>query len=230
MNTLNERYSAEDVLQHVDDPSSFIEAFKIALVRREEAKQAFINRLTPEVKAEWIGGEPVFHSPARHAHNAARNAIETLFTTRWAGSDLDTVSSEKAMMQVGEDLYEPDVAIWINLSEPFDNEMIIYPPCNLVVEVLSKKTKEKDRGIKFINYAKAGVDEYWIVDAEKETVERYLNEDSAYAIESIYGLGDIISSEALGGAELPVGAFFSQSSFAEALVGMLTLLKDRLSN
>ncbi len=224
-----ERYSPEDVLRHVDDAEAFQRAFDAAVRRREEAKQQFVDQLSPEIKAEWIAGEPVFHSPARHAHNAARHAIETLLGIWFAGSDHDTVSSEKAMMRVKDDLFEPDVAVWTDLTEPFDDEMIIYPPCDLVVEVLSKKTKERDRGIKFVNYARGGIAEYWIVDAKKEIVERYLNEDFAYVIEAIYTVNDLISSETLKGVELPVAAFFSQLHFAKAVVALSKLLEDRLA-
>ena len=227
MNTLRDRYAVENY--YLANSAKFLHAFEAAIAQGRGRKQAFVFSLTPEVNVEWISGAPVFDSPARHAHNATRGAIARLFGILFAGSDLAEVASGKALMQVGDDLYEPDVAIWTKLPKPFDNKMILYPPCNLVVEVLSEKTKEKDRGFKFVNYAKAGIQEYWIVDANKETVERYLNEDLAYAIEAIYTVDDSITSEALAGAELPVAAFFSQLHFAKALVRMLAHLQDRLA-
>jgi Uma2 family endonuclease len=44
---------------------------------------------------------------------------------------------------------------------------------DLVVEVVSEATAERDRGIKRERYALYGVPEYWIVDAELRTVEVY---------------------------------------------------------
>ncbi len=228
MTSPKERYSAEDVLQHVDDPTAFMTAFRDALLRREEAKQAFVDELSPETKAEWIDGEPVYHSPARRGHNATRHAIETLLGILCAGDLRNEVSSEKAMMKVMDNLYEPDVAVWVELDSEFEDEMIIYPPCDLVVEVLSKKTAKTDRGSKFINYAKAGITEFWIVDVDKEKVEQYLNEDSAYAIHSVLGFEDTVRSSTLAGLELPVAAFFSQSHFAKAVVAVARALTDRL--
>lgn len=52
------------------------------------------------------------------------------------------------------------------------------PFARLVVEVLSKFTETRDRGIKRECYARYGVPEYWIIDADRRRVEVYrLQED-----------------------------------------------------
>lgn len=47
----------------------------------------------------------------------------------------------------------------------------------LVVEVLSPSTARVDRGIKRRRFQRAGVPEYWIVDAEAALIERWRPED-----------------------------------------------------
>ena len=212
-----ERYSPEDVLRHVDDAEAFRSAFDAALRRREEAKQQFVDELSPEVKAEWIAGEPVFHSPARHAHNAARSGIETILKLHCSTDPRVFVCSEKAMMRILDDLYEPDVAVWLNGGD-FADEMVLYPPCDLVVEILSKKTAATDRGRKFRNYAKAGILEYWIVDADKHTVEQFEHQDGVYAARETVRVGRRITSLAVPGFTCDVDAFFGQAAFAAAVV------------
>ena len=49
-----------------------------------------------------------------------------------------------------------------------------FPPPDLVVEVLSESTEKRDRGVKFEDFAAHGVGEYWMIDADKETLEQYL--------------------------------------------------------
>lgn len=44
---------------------------------------------------------------------------------------------------------------------------------DLVVEILSPSTAERDRGLKLKLYRRQGVPEYWIVDPEAETVEAW---------------------------------------------------------
>lgn len=227
MNTLRDRHAVENY--YGANSARFLNAFEAAIAQGKERKQAFVSALTPEVKAEWINGKPVFGSPTTHAHSATKGAIARFFGIVYAASDVAEVASGDAHMQVNDDIYQPDVAVWTKLPEPFDNKLIVYPPCDLVVEVLSKETESIDRGIKFVNYPKAGIAEYWIVDAKSKTVERYLKEDCAYAIEAIYTVYDSITSEALAGAALPVAAFFSHLHFAKALAGMLAHLQNCLA-
>ncbi|WP_020669433.1 Uma2 family endonuclease [Amycolatopsis nigrescens] len=41
------------------------------------------------------------------------------------------------------------------------------PDVRLVVEVMSSSSKVVDRSVKFVEYAKAGIGNYWIIDLEK---------------------------------------------------------------
>ncbi len=43
----------------------------------------------------------------------------------------------------------------------------------LVAEVVSPSTARQDRGMKRVRYQRSGVDEYWIVDLDTRTVERW---------------------------------------------------------
>ncbi len=51
---------------------------------------------------------------------------------------------------------------------------------DLVIEVLSPTHAPRDRIVKRDLYAKNGVPEYWIVDAEERTIEVYRHADGAY--------------------------------------------------
>ena len=44
---------------------------------------------------------------------------------------------------------------------------------DLVIEILSPGTDDRDRGFKFRRYEKEAVQEYWIVDPKGETLEIY---------------------------------------------------------
>lgn len=53
-----------------------------------------------------------------------------------------------------------------------------------IVEVLSPNTQAIDRNEKMEMYAKIGVEEYWLIDPELETIEMYLNENRKMALKS----------------------------------------------
>lgn len=56
-------------------------------------------------------------------------------------------------------------------------------PPDLVVEILSPSTAERDRGLKRERCAHFGVPEYWIVDPDERVIERWRFGDAAQAPE-----------------------------------------------
>ncbi|MBC8231164.1 Uma2 family endonuclease [bacterium] len=75
---------------------------------------------------------------------------------------------------------------------------------DIVVEVLSKSTMKTDRGEKFLEYAQAGVTEYWIVDLEERAIEVYVLRQGAYKLLGNWGMGQIARSEVFSGFEVAV--------------------------
>ena len=62
----------------------------------------------------------------------------------------------------------------------------IYGAPDLIVEVLSPSTAERDIGYKKELYAQHGVSEYWIVNPADKTVQVYLLRDNLYRLDKIY--------------------------------------------
>ncbi|MFQ6041718.1 MAG: Uma2 family endonuclease [Candidatus Poribacteria bacterium] len=83
---------------------------------------------------------------------------------------------------------------------------------DLVVEVISPRTPKSsgtehtDRGEKFVEYAKAGVQEYWLIHPTACTIEVYVLRDGVYHLLDRWGEGEVARSEVLGGLEVPVEA------------------------
>jgi len=62
---------------------------------------------------------------------------------------------------------------------------------DLVVEILSPSTAQKDLKIKFARYERAGVREYWIIDPTGKTVQVFtLGPDGRYGRPQVYTDGD----------------------------------------
>jgi Uma2 family endonuclease len=80
-----------------------------------------------------------------------------------------------------------------------------YGPPDLVVEVLSPGTWRTDRREKMVEYAQAGISEYWLVDPDACTVEVYSLRQGAYALLGQWRAGEKIRSDVLVALQLDVG-------------------------
>lgn len=79
---------------------------------------------------------------------------------------------------------------------------------DLVVEVISPGSATYDRLVKYSVYGKAGVPEYWLVNANEQTVEVFVLEEDQY-----YSLGEflgerIVQSRIVPGIPVPAAQFF----------------------
>lgn len=69
-------------------------------------------------------------------------------------------------------LVQPDLFVFLPATEPLRTWKEL-PPLLLAIEVLSPSTARSDRVLKRGRYQRAGFPEYWIVDPESRTVERW---------------------------------------------------------
>lgn len=97
--------------------------------------------------------------------------------------DVQLDCDEKTMVQ-------PDVIILCDRSKDIDR--CIYGAPDFVAEVLLPSTRKKDRRIKSVKYANAGVREYWMIDPEKRQIVVYTfaAEEEVDDSISIYGFQD----------------------------------------
>jgi len=75
---------------------------------------------------------------------------------------------------------------------------------DLVVEVLSRSTRARDRGIKMKRYAASGIPHYWIVDPRTRTLEAYRLTEDGYELTGTYGPGSTFRPELFPGLEIPI--------------------------
>ena len=79
---------------------------------------------------------------------------------------------------------------------------------DLVVEILSPATAERDRTIKLDLYSQHGVKEYWIVDPDAKTVMVLLRGESRFEVSGIYGEGQTLRSPTLAGFSVALEEVF----------------------
>ena len=78
------------------------------------------------------------------------------------------------------------------------------------MEIGSPSTRKRDATIKRRLYERFGVDEYWIVDPELDTIDVYRRVEGRYERTSQLTLehGDVLTTPLLAGLELPLVKIF----------------------
>lgn len=185
---------------------------KIAARLREERdqRQQFYHDITPSMKAEFINGGFVLHSPATVKHNQVRMQLAHLLATHVKARRLGRVFDEKLLVSLTRNDYEPDIVFYSpEKAAGLKPDQLRCPAPDLVVEVLSPGTEKNDRGIKFRDYAAHGVREYWLVDPEAEVIEQYELAGEAYTLRLKSGSGNVTSLIVLG-FEIAIRALFDE--------------------
>ena len=173
--------------------------------------QHFLDVTSELQKSEWINGKLVVHSPSIKRHITVTKRLVKLMDSHADRYDLGYVATEKALinLKTGEQNYEPDIVFFTKeKTKNMTPTTSIFGVPDFVVEVLSKSTEKRDRGVKFDNYEKYGVSEYWIISAKKETIEQYFLVNGKYKLLNIHEIGDYIESKTLSKFLIPVRAIF----------------------
>lgn len=97
------------------------------------------------------------------------------------------------------DYMEPDIIFVRNDHRGYYSDRGIEGPPDLIVEILSPSTAERDRGIKLERYRHFGVPEYWVVDPDARAIEVWRLGEGAEAPE-VLGAEDTVRWEPGPGA------------------------------
>jgi Uma2 family endonuclease len=177
---------------------------------REEAQKRneFYELIHENVKAEFINGAIIYHSPVMRRHWKVSMKVSKFLATYVDDHDLGEVGVEKVMISLTRNDYEPDIVFFPKeKSRLFTPQQMHFPAPDLVVEILSDSTEKNDRNIKFRDYASHGVKEYWIIDADKASLEQYINTDNEFQLVHIITEG-ILKAETVKDFELDVRSIF----------------------
>ena len=134
-------------------------------------------------KREMIDGTIYLMASPCREHRDVQYNICHIFNEYFKGKkkcraffDLDVTIDKKNVL-------EPDLKVLCHENDKNNNVPVI------IVEVLSKGTRERDLGVKMKKYAEFGIKEYWIITWELSLIDIYLlTEDKNYELYKSYSL------------------------------------------
>lgn len=200
-------------LRKAPDAIKIWEAFQHELIAEKAKREEFYNLVHENVKAEFINGEIIFHSPVKNRHWLASSRICARIMPFVENNKLGMVGAEKVMIRLTRNDYEPDIVFFSNeKSAAFSPDQMLFPSPDLVVEILSPSTEKYDREIKFADYCAHGVSEYWIVDPDQKSIEQYLLTGKDYRLNVKLHDEGVLHCIVIQGFSLNVAEIFNQES------------------
>ena len=212
--------SPESILEM---PNAFllVDKVKSRLADEQKRRRHFYKIVEENKKMEFINGEIIFHSPVKLQHNDATFLLGMLLKAFVNKHKLGFVGIEKIMISLTRNDYEPDLCFFgTDKAKEFTKKQVQFPAPDFVVEVLSDSTAKNDRETKFQDYAAHGVQEYWIIDAEKETVEQYFLQDETYEL-LLKAKDGKIESIVLNDFKIPIQSIFDEQINLETLTKLI---------
>lgn len=161
--------------------------------------EEFLEWADEDTLAEWIAlpdenvGVVAMTSPASDKHQDLSGFLGSVLRTFVETHHLGVVRSAPFQMKL-EHGREPDLLFIA--TEHLDRLQKTYldGPADLVIEIISPESISRDRGVKFYEYARGGVPEYWLIDPEMQWAEFYQLYGQRYQLVTEGGAGKCTSA------------------------------------
>ena len=159
-----------------------------AAVERELlTAEDFLEWLEPGRCADLIGGEVAMHSPVSVRHADLLNFLDGILRLYVDRRRLGFLYREVVAVRLSaRNTFQPDLAFYRAERRSAIRRNHVEGAPDLVVEVLSPRTADRDTGPKFAAYQRHGVTEYWILDPEA-LAHRFYRRDGELLIEYAAG-------------------------------------------
>lgn len=146
--------------------------------------EQFLEWLDEDTWAEWVDGEVELMSPVSMEHADTFVFLLTVLKLYVSARRLGVVYTEPFQMKTGTNLpgRSPDILFVSKENRHRFKPTYLDGPADLVVEIISPESEQRDRVQKFSEYEQGGVREYWLIDPEKRLAEFYVLEEGKYVL------------------------------------------------
>ena len=165
---------------------------------------------TPDdVRYELIDGELIMAAAPSIAHQRVSIGFISRMGPFIKGNDLGELFAAPTDVYLSDtNVLEPDLLFVSAARVHIIGEANIQGAPDLVIEIASPSTEDRDRGIKQELYALFGVLEYWRADPLIQTVEVLRLENGGFVSVGVYGRTDTLTTPLLPGLEIDLNDIF----------------------
>jgi Uma2 family endonuclease len=203
------------------------ETLRRKVLEEKRQRRKFYDIINEDKKIEFINGEIIMHSPVRLIHSETSDNLNRLLSIFVDKYKLGQIRHEKILISLSRNDYEPDICFFkYPKYKEFKPDQLQFPAPDMIVEIISKSTEVFDRGVKFIDYATHGIEEYWLIDPELQIVEQYFLKDEEYFLNVKLRKQGIIESLVIKDFKINIEAIFKNEKNLEAISEILSSGKN----
>ncbi len=173
----------------------------------EYLKMAESGLFHPEERIELIDGKIMLMLSAGSPHIMCVNRLTRLCILQVDAEAI--VSVQNTFRLADHSAPEPDLALLRRPDTRYADRLAEPEDVFLLIEV-SHSTLRYDRQTKAPLYAKAGIQEFWLVDVKDRTIKVYTQPSATgYQQETVYGTGQTLQARALPALQIPLAELFA---------------------
>ena len=169
---------------------------------RKMTYEEFLAWADEDTLAEWVNGEVLMTSPASSEHQTISSFLATVIGLYVEQRNVGMLLMAPFQMKL-EHGREPDLIFVAHEHLDRLTKTYLDGPADLVVEIILPESIGRDRGDKFLEYARGGVPEYWLIDPQTHLAEFYHLRAGHYRL-ALSGDEGVYHSEVLPGFWLKV--------------------------
>jgi len=162
--------------------------------------EQFLEWADDETHAEWVAGQVELMSPRNIEEERLLRFLRWLFQSFLLRHPLGEYFGDPVQMKTAPDLpgRAPDLFFVANEHLEWLRRSYLEGPADLVIEVVTPDSR-RDREVKFKEYARGGVREYWLIEPERKQADFYeLGPDGHFRPLSVDAAGVFRSSAVPG--------------------------------
>jgi Uma2 family endonuclease len=131
---------------------------------------------------EWVDGVVIEMPPLTERNYNLQDYLADLFKAYFVYRPIGEIREDPFTMRLPDKVNrQPDIQVILGDNQKNLKKTYMDGAANIVIEIVSRATAGIDRGVKFEEYQKGKVNEYWLIDPQaKDTLFYRLDEEGTF--------------------------------------------------